>query len=389
MNRKEFFKVSAAASLASLLSPLSAYAEKFESEGKKVKVAVIGCGSVSTQYFPHISKCPYVEIVACCDIKPDRAQKAAKQYNIPKWYKHIDDMLSGSKFDLMLTLTDMQVHGELNRKALMAGRNVWSEKPLANSYKEGKELYDLATSKGLRIWGAPAVVNSPQFAFMAEQINKGTLGNLACAHGHYGHEGPSWSAFFYEPLGGSMPDLGVYNIATLTGLLGPAKSVVAMTTIVTPERTVDDKGKIKVREEDNAMIIMEHEKGVLSHIECGFNYFDPYGHLGKGQEKATISLYGSHGNMHMVGYDWAPNGGGLIDDGSSGTPAFRSGHQWLCLARRCFRYQQTHGIKHGTTYKCRACVTRIRDYRGRPKITSYRSTHPACIEVSLADGKIN
>ena len=46
MNRKEFFKVSAAASLASLLSPLSAYAEKFESEGKKVKVAVIGCGSV-------------------------------------------------------------------------------------------------------------------------------------------------------------------------------------------------------------------------------------------------------------------------------------------------------------------------------------------------------
>jgi len=72
-----------------------------------------------------------------------------------------------------------------------------------------------------------------------------------------------------------MPDLGVYNIATLTGLLGPAKSVVAMTTIVTPERTVDDKGKIKVREEDNAMIIMEHEKGVLSHIECGFNYFDP------------------------------------------------------------------------------------------------------------------
>ena len=49
MNRKEFFKVSAAASLASLLSPLSAYAEKFESEGKKVKVAVIGCGSVSTE----------------------------------------------------------------------------------------------------------------------------------------------------------------------------------------------------------------------------------------------------------------------------------------------------------------------------------------------------
>lgn len=162
-----------------------------------------------------------------------------------------------------------------------------------------------------------------------------------------------------------------------------------MTTIVTPERTVDDKGKIKVREEDNAMIIMEHEKGVLSHIECGFNYFDPYGHLGKGQEKATISLYGSHGNMHMVGYDWAPNGVDLSTMDHPGTPAFRSGHQWLCLAMKVLPISANTWLKHGTTYKCRPCVTRIRDYRGRPKITSYRSTHPACIEVSLADGKIN
>ena len=49
MNRKEFFKVSAAASLASLLSPLSAYAEKFESEGKKVKPL-----SVAEVYLPNI-----------------------------------------------------------------------------------------------------------------------------------------------------------------------------------------------------------------------------------------------------------------------------------------------------------------------------------------------
>lgn len=308
MNRKQFLKATAAASLASLLSPLAASAEKFAPEGRKIKVAVIGCGSVSTQYFPHISRCPYVEIAACCDIRPERARQAAARYGIPHWYTDIDELLNGAPFDLMLTLTDMQVHGLLNRKALEAGRHVWSEKPLANTYAEGKALYDLATAKGLRIWGAPAVVNSPQFAFMAREINRGTLGSLASAHGHYGHEGPSWSAFFYEPLGGSMPDLGVYNIATLTGLLGPARSVAAMTSIVTPERTVDDKGKVKVREEDNAMIIMEHDKGVLSHVECGFNYFDPYGHLGKGQEKATVSLYGSRGNMHLVGYDWAPAG---------------------------------------------------------------------------------
>ena len=100
----------------------------------------------------------------------------------------------------------------------------------------------------------------------------------------------------------------MYNLATLTGLLGPAKSVMAMTTILTPERTVDNKGKIKVEAEDNAMILMEHENGVLSHVQSGFNYFDPYGHGGKGQDRHTISVWGTKGNMGLVGYDWAPYG---------------------------------------------------------------------------------
>ena len=80
----------------------------------------------------------------------------------------------------------------------------------------------------------------------ARAIQEGKLGKVSSAHANYGHTGPTWSAFFYEKGGGSMPDLGVYNLATLTGLLGPAKSVMAMTNIVTPERTVDNKGKIKV-----------------------------------------------------------------------------------------------------------------------------------------------
>jgi predicted dehydrogenase len=82
----------------------------------------------------------------------------------------------------------------------------------------------------------------------------------------------------------------------------------AMTSIVTPERTVDNKGKIKVEAEDNAMLLMDHGNGVISHVQSGFNYFDPYGHEGKGQEKPTIQIWGTHGNMALAGYDWAPHG---------------------------------------------------------------------------------
>ena len=117
-----------------------------------------------------------------------------------------------------------------------------------------------------------------------------------------------------------MPDLGVYNMATLTGLLGPAKSLVAMTTIVTPTRNIADKGTIQVEAEDNAMVIMDHGNGTLSHVQCGFNYFDPYGHQGEGQEKPTISIWGTKGNLALIGYDWAPFGVDLAtSDNEKGT----------------------------------------------------------------------
>ena len=306
ITREAFLKRMSMAGAAMLLTSLEGLA--LGNNEKKIRVAVIGCGSVSTQYLPHLSKSPFVELVSCCDIIPERAVTRAKEYSIPNHYPHIDKMLAGAPFDLMITLTDMQEHGRLNKQALLAGKHVWSEKPMANTYMEGKALFDLAKAKRLRIWGAPAVVNSPQFEFMSKSLQGGKLGKVAAAHAHYGHTGPTWSAFFYEKGGGSLPDLGVYNLATLTGLLGPARSVVAITSIITPERTLDNKGKIKVAAEDNAQVIMEHANGVLSHVQCGFNYFDPYGHQGSGQEKPTIQIWGSHGNMGMVGYDWAPHG---------------------------------------------------------------------------------
>jgi predicted dehydrogenase len=304
MNRATFLQNTALAGAAVLLSSLESFAKE---HSKIIKVAIIGCGSVSNRYIPHLQTSSLVKIVGLCDIIHERALGQNKQYNVGALtFSSIEDLLKGVDFDLMLTLTDMQMHGALNRKALMAGKNVWSEKPLANSYEEGKQLVDLAKAKNIRIWGAPAVVTSPQFEFMSKTIQSGKLGKLASAHGQYGHTGPTWSSFFYEPLGGSMPDLGVYNMATLTGLLGPAKSVMAMTSIVNKNREIDNKGIVEVKEEDNAHILLEHENGIISHIMCGFNYFDPFGHEAKNQTLHSIQIFGDKGNMRLIGYDWEP-----------------------------------------------------------------------------------
>jgi len=335
ISREQFLKATAMAGAALLVSSLETWARS--TDEKKLKVAVIGCGSVSNRYLPQLLSSKLIEVVSLCDIKYDRAVNQNNQYKVnAKTYPNIDAMHAGVPFDMQVTITDMQVHGELNKKALEAGKHVWSEKPMANTYKEGKALLDLAKSKNLRIWGAPAVVDSPQFAFMSKTIQEGKLGRIASAHGQYGHTGPTWSAFFYEKGGGSMPDLGVYNMATLTGLLGPARAVMAMTSIVTPERTVDDKGNIKVEAEDNAHLLLEHDKNVLSHVMCGFNFFDTHGHEAGATTLHSIQIFGSKGNMRLIGYDWETNGV-VLDNSNTEPPQLLStdkgGYEWQEGAR--------------------------------------------------------
>lgn len=304
LSRREFTKVSLLAGAVIATGSMTVLSQN----SKRIRIGVIGCGSVSHSYLPVLSKCPYAEVVSLCDIQPKRARKQAEAFKVTHHYPHIDRMLAGEPFDFLINLTDMQEHERLNRQALEAGKHVWSEKPIANSLAAGQKLLRIAKEKKLRLWGAPITVQSPQFAFMARTLAQGALGRVAAAHADYGHEGPNWSSFFYEKGGGSMPDLAVYNLTSLTGLLGPAKQVSAMLSIVTPERDITTKGKIKVTEEDNAMVLLDHGQGVISHVQSGFNYFNPHGHDGSGEQRHTITIVGSGGFMGLVGYDWAPQG---------------------------------------------------------------------------------
>ena len=72
---------------------------------------------------------------------------------------------------------------------------------------------------------APNTVLSPTFRAAAEVVGSGEIGKVCAARGRYGSNGPH-EPWFYEAGGGSLFDLGVYNVVTLTGLLGPARGVV-------------------------------------------------------------------------------------------------------------------------------------------------------------------
>ncbi|MHC4445764.1 MAG: Gfo/Idh/MocA family protein [Planctomycetota bacterium] len=284
----------------------------------RIRVGLIGCGSVSEKYLPDLLSQTFIDVVSLCDIIVPRAQAKAKQFKVPYVYSHIDKMLKGVDFDLLVNCTSMPAHYKLNKKALQAGKNVWSEKPIANSVKDGQELIGLAKSNGLSLWGAPCCVTSPHFRFMAQAIAHGKLGRVCAAHGIYGHDGSTWlwSPTFFQRGGGSLYDLGVYNITSLTGLLGPAKSVMGMSGIIHPQLTLKThEGKsvtFKVESEENAMLLMDHGNTIFSHIQTGFTYYSAKHHYHTDYKGHTIDIIGNKGIMHLCGYDWAPQGVDVI-----------------------------------------------------------------------------
>ena len=89
------------------------------------------------------------------------------------------------------------------------------------------------------------------------------------------------------------------------------------------------------------MVLMDHGDGVISHVQSGFNYFNPHGHDGRKETRHTINIVGSRGYMGLVGYDWAPLG---VDLATKDEPAIRrhakdaEGYIWqqgAALAAEC------------------------------------------------------
>ena len=122
---------------------------------KKLRVGVIGIGDISNVYLNNLKKYDAVEVVACASRGLEKAQRKAAEHGIPKAYASGMELIADPDIDIILNLTTPQAHYEYNLAALKAGKHVYTEKPLAMTFEQGRELVSLAKEKGLLIGCAP------------------------------------------------------------------------------------------------------------------------------------------------------------------------------------------------------------------------------------------
>lgn len=273
---------------------------------EKVKVGLVGCGVIANgSYGPGIKALAKAEFVAVCDSVPGRAASLAAKLGVPQVYTDLDEMLAKSGIDMMVNLTHIQAHFETNLKALQAGKHVYSEKTMTTTVAEATTLINEAQKQGVRLGAAAAMMLNPAVIKAKELIKSGAIGKVAYIVAHHSHGGaasfenwttdPTW---FYKPGAGPLYDMGVYALHTITGLLGPAKSVCGMSGIAIPQRKVRSgpvAGKIiDVEVDDNTLMIMNFGESSFAFLDCTYCAF---GHRGP-----RTQIFGSEGTINFNDY---------------------------------------------------------------------------------------
>ncbi|WP_309082760.1 Gfo/Idh/MocA family oxidoreductase [Chelativorans sp.] len=264
---------------------------------RKLGVGVIGCGNISAAYMRLAPLFRGIEMRACADVNPAAARARAEEFGLRE--ESVDALLADDEVDIVVNLTIPAAHYEISRRAIEAGKHVYSEKPFVLSVEEGKALAELAARKGVRVGSAPDTFLGGSHQLARRVIDSGAIGKVVSgtchvmSHGmEHWHPNPD---FFFKPGAGPVLDVGPYYVTNLIQLVGPVKRVGALASIPTRERIILSEPrrgeKITVETPTTIHAVMEFASGAV--VTLGASW-DVWHH-----KHANMELYGEKGSLHV------------------------------------------------------------------------------------------
>ena len=265
-----------------------------------IRLGIIGCGNVLEAYVPQCERLQarhLVELIVACG-RPNQRERALT-LGVPRFTTDEAEVLRNPAIDAVILLTSMPEHARLATAALKTGKHVLVEKPFATTLDDARSVMRLADECKRHLICAPFTTLSPTFQAMAQRIRSGDIGKPCLARARYGWSGPWWSEWFYKPGGGSLFDLGIYCITTLTGLLGSVKRVSSFAGVAVRERDINGR-RVGVEAEDNAQVLLDFGEACFGVVTSGFTM--------QQYRSPAVEIYGTTGTIQMLGDDWDPDG---------------------------------------------------------------------------------
>ena len=186
---------------------------------KKLKIGIIGCGGIANgKHMPALKRIKEVEMVAFCDIIPERAEKAANKFGTPdaKVYTDYKELLKDKSIDVVHVLTPNREHSFITVDALESGKHVMCEKPMAINSAEAQKMLDAARRTGKKLTIGYQNRFRADSQFLKRACEAGELGDIyfAKAIALRRRGVPTWGVFLneYEQGGGPLIDIGTHSL---------------------------------------------------------------------------------------------------------------------------------------------------------------------------------
>ncbi len=262
------------------------------------RIGLVGCGVISTAYAEKLNGLDSVELVACADLIDDRAQMLAKEMQIPRVLS-VDALLADPGLDVVLNLTVPAAHAEVSLAALMAGKSVFSEKPLALNREAGDELVAAATECGVRMGCAPDTFLGAGLQTCRGLIDAGAIGQPVAANAFMLSPGPEmWHPrpqVFYQHGAGPLLDMGPYYFTALVSLLGPARRVTSSARVTHTTREIHSQPlageRMDVEVPTHVASVVDFESGPVATLVTSFDV--------QASRQRNIEIYGTEATLSV------------------------------------------------------------------------------------------
>jgi predicted dehydrogenase len=141
-------------------------------------IGLVGCGSIArSAHLPAYRDFGY-RVLACCDIVPQHAELAARQFGIPKWTARLEELLE----DPQITVIDLAVHAAqrppLVEQIARAGKHILSQKPFALTFAEARRMVELCEQAGVTLMINQQARWAPAHRALKVLLERGVLGHV-------------------------------------------------------------------------------------------------------------------------------------------------------------------------------------------------------------------
>lgn len=220
----------------------------------KIRWGILGTGTIAHQFASDLKRVENAELVAVGSRSQQSAEIFSGKFDIPLRFGSCDELVACNEIDIIYIATPNNLHHPNILLCLNHGKAVLCEKPFALNAKQASEMIGLARRKNLFLMDALWTKFLPHYQKMIEMVKSGELGQIKIVRANFGFQAnaqPNSRLLSPELGGGSLMDIGIYNVFTALDILGEPDEI--SVSITPTEQGIDEQCAVVFKYNNGAM----------------------------------------------------------------------------------------------------------------------------------------